>query len=64
MGRKSKVSAENKILYTQRILEGTVSRREFTDLFLINRTSIDKWITIFKTFGPTGFLKALHINVI
>ncbi|WP_346900364.1 helix-turn-helix domain-containing protein [Clostridium sp. UBA7503] len=52
MVRKGKVSAQEKITSVQDYLSGKYLLQHIADRYQLHRSSIEKWITLYKSFGP------------
>lgn len=55
MGRKVKVSSEDKLRYVQAYLAGEISRASASEQLQINETSFDWWIERYKEQGELAF---------
>ena len=55
MGRKSKFSKEQKIEICRRYLDGSESVISLAEEINAGRTTIERWIKIFKAYGDSAF---------
>uniref|UniRef100_UPI003D78494A helix-turn-helix domain-containing protein n=2 Tax=Catenibacterium mitsuokai TaxID=100886 RepID=UPI003D78494A len=55
MGRKSKFSKEQKIEICQRYLDGSESISSLAEEINVSKTTIERWIRIFKAYGDSVF---------
>ena len=55
MGRKSKFSKEQKIEICRRYLDGSESISSLAEEINVSKTTIERWIRIFKAYGDSAF---------
>ena len=55
MGRKSKFSKEQKIEICRRYLDGSESVISLAKEINVSKTTIERWIRIFKAYGDSAF---------
>ncbi len=55
MGRKSKFSKEQKIEICRRYLDGSESVTSLAEEINAGKTTIERWIKIFKAYGDSAF---------
>ncbi len=56
MGRKGKVSAEEKIESINAYINGTTSLLQISDRYCLNVSSVKRWLRKYKTFGKEGLV--------
>jgi len=61
MGR-AKVSPDEKLKAVKNILNKEHTLREVADRYDLHHSSVEKWITIYKTFGADGFYTTNHYS--
>lgn len=52
--RRLKVVPEEKIKAVESVLAGTCSLREAAERNNVHHSSVEKWVNLYKTFGPEG----------
>mgnify|MGYP000187620714 CR=1 FL=1 len=62
MGRKSKFSKEQKIEICRRYLDGSESISSLAEEINVSKTTIERWIRIFKAYGDSAFDEKLQMN--
>ena len=62
MSRKSKIKATEKVKIVERYLNGELSQKGAAKSCGVNKRSIQDWIRIYKTDGPTGLLEQKKIR--
>ena len=62
MSRKSKIKATEKVKIVERYLNGELSQKGAVKACGVNKRSIQDWIRIYKTDGPTGLLEQKKIR--
>lgn len=62
MSRKSKIKATEKVKIVERYLNGELSQKGAAKACGVNKRSIQDWIRIYKTDGPTGLLEQKKIR--
>lgn len=55
MGRKSKFSKEQKIEICRRYLDGSESVSRLAEEINVNKSTVKRWIRIFKAYGDSAF---------
>lgn len=58
MSRKGKVQGEEKIIYVKKYLSGEISLSWIAAQCDIHRSSVEKWISLYKAFGPEGLISS------
>ena len=56
MSRKSKIDAVKKVKIVEQYLNGDLSQKGAAKICGVNKRSVQDWIRIYKTEGPTGLL--------
>jgi len=52
---KVKVIPEEKIKAAEEFLSGKSSLRKIANRYNVHHSSVEKWVTVYKAFGPGGF---------
>ena len=60
MGRISKVDAEGKIRAVKDYLAGRATLRCLGDRYGVHHSSIEKWITLYQSFGEGGLYDTVY----
>jgi len=60
MGRTSKVPAKAKIKAVKEYLGGKASLRNLGDRHGVHHSSVEKWVTIYQSFGEKGLYDSSH----
>ena len=63
MRRKSKFSKEQKIEICKRYLDGSESISILAEEINAGKTTIERWIKIFKAYGDSAFDENLQMNL-
>lgn len=58
MSREGKVRGEEKIIYVERYLSGEMSMNQIATRCGIHKSSIEKWISLYKAFGSEGHISS------
>lgn len=58
MPRKGKWTAEEKLEIVETYLAGKVGQREASQIAGANRTTLQRWVSLYKAEGPTGLLSS------
>jgi len=53
--KKVKVTPEEKVESVKNVLKKRYTLREVADQYDLHHSSVEKWVTIYKTFGAGGF---------
>ena len=62
MGRKSKFSKEQKIEICRRYLDGSESVSRLAEEINVNKSTVKRWIRIFKAYGDSAFMRSLQMD--
>jgi len=60
MSRREKISSEEKIAAVKEYQEGNKTLRQIANSLGVHHSSVEKWITLYKTFGEEGLYYSVH----
>ena len=59
---KVKVIPEEKVKAAEEFLSGTSSLRKLANRYNVHHSSVEKWVTVYRAFGPDGFFTGGNNN--